>query len=46
VIDEIRSATNGIFADEVAAALGRRALPGRPGRPPTGREPDSLPLFM
>ena len=40
LIDQIRRATNGnfsvgnaLFAAEITAALGRRAVPGQPGRP-------------
>ncbi|MEN6585775.1 MAG: transposase [Sulfuricella sp.] len=50
--DEIRRATNGNyalgnehFAAQVAAALGRRVLPGKSGRPRQKREPESMGLF-
>jgi putative transposase len=52
LVDEIRSATNGNyalgnerFATEVAAALGRRAVPGKSGRPRRVCEPESGGLF-
>jgi len=52
VVDSIRAATNGNFAlgsarfaSEVATALGRRAVPGRSGRPRKASEPESLPLL-
>ena len=50
--DDIRRATNGNFAlgnerfaDEVAAALRRRAVPGAPGRPRKQLGPASGDLF-
>jgi putative transposase len=40
LVDEIRRATNGnfalgsqLFGEQISAALGRRAMPGKPGRP-------------
>lgn len=52
MIDAIRSATNGNFAlgdnrfaEQVAAALGRRATPGKAGRPCRPAEPESGELF-
>lgn len=52
LVDEIRRATNGNFVLgndrfglQVAAALGRRAVPGRPGRPRKRPEPESGALF-
>lgn len=52
VIDEIRRATNGNFAlgnesfgAQVAAALGRRAKPGKPGRPHVQMPVASMDLF-
>jgi len=52
LIDRIRNATNGNFAlgdnrfaEQVAAHLGRRVLPGRPGRPTKVVEPESGNLF-
>jgi putative transposase len=52
LVDEIRRATNGNyalgnerFAEQVAAALGRRAAPGKSGRPRKGAEPESGDLF-
>lgn len=53
LVDEIRQATNGNFAlgDErfgadIAAALGRRATPGQPGRPRQARDSsETLDLF-
>jgi len=52
LVDEIRRATNGNyalgnerFANEVAVALGRRAVPGAPGRPRKQIEPSSGDLF-
>ncbi len=51
-VDEIRSATNGNFAlgndrftQQVSAALGRRVVPGRPGRPKKGKGAESMDLF-
>jgi putative transposase len=51
-VDEIRRATNGnyalgseCFAEQVTAALGRRAARGRSGRPRTSVEPESGLLF-
>jgi len=52
LVSEIRRATNGNFAlgnarfqAEVAAALGRRAMPGEPGRPRKQDKPISRDLF-
>lgn len=52
LVDEIRRATNGnfalsnaSFAAQVAAALGRRAAPGKSGRPRKSDESDSGALF-
>ncbi|MDT0499327.1 hypothetical protein RM530_18470, partial [Algiphilus sp. W345] len=52
VVDEIRRATNGNFAlgnerfaAQVSSALGRRAAPGKSGRPRQRPEPDSGGLF-
>lgn len=52
LIDEIRRATNGnyalgneAFATQVAAALGRRAMPGKSGRPKRPPAPESGDLF-
>ena len=52
LIDEIRRATNGnyalgnaLFAAQVTSALGRRAIPGKPGRPRRTVEPESGQLF-
>lgn len=52
LVDQIRQATNGNFAlgsqsfrDQVAAALGRRASRGAPGRPRLAPEPKSGDLF-
>lgn len=52
LVDEIRDATNGNyalgnerFAKEVAESLGRRAVPGKPGRPRSVYEPESRGLF-
>jgi len=52
LVDEIRRATNGNyalgnekFAEQVAAALGRRAVPGRSGRPRKAPEADSGNVF-
>lgn len=52
LLDEIRRATNGNFAlgnvrfaDEVAAALGRRTVPGASGRPRKQTEPAPRDLF-
>ncbi|NTV11967.1 MAG: transposase [Zoogloea sp.] len=52
LLDAIRQATNGNYAlgdgrfgDQVAQALGRRALPGKAGRPRRLAEPDSQELF-
>jgi putative transposase len=46
-VDEIRRATNGNFvlgnsrfAEEIGVMLGRRTVPGKPGRP--GRQTSSL----
>jgi putative transposase len=48
LVDQIRRATNGnfalgseLFGEQVAAALGRRAMPGKPGRPRKVIEPVS-----
>lgn len=53
LVDEIRRATNGNFAlgsprfaDEFAIALGRRASPGKAGRPSRREVPDSGDLFV
>ena len=52
LVDEIRRATNGNyalgnerFAEQVAAALGRRAVPGRSGRPRNAAEVESGEMF-
>ena len=52
LVDEIRRATNGnyalgntVFASQVAVALGRRASPGKSGRPRRAAEPESGALF-
>lgn len=52
MIDRIRSATNGNFAlgdnrfaAQVSATLGRRVVPGKPGRPVKTPEPESGSLF-
>jgi putative transposase len=52
LVDEIRRATNGnyalgktVFASQVAVALGRRASPGKSGRPRQAAEPESGALF-
>lgn len=52
LVDQIRQATNGNFAlgnarfaDEIAAALGRRVTPGKSGRPRKVAEPVSGDLF-
>ena len=52
LVDEIRRATNGNyalgnerFATQVAAALGRRAVPGKSGRPRRVSEPESRELL-
>lgn len=52
LVDEIRRATNGNyalgnvgFAAQVTAALGRRAAPGKSGRPRRMQEPESGELF-
>jgi len=52
LVDEIRRATNGNFAlgserfaEQVAAALGRRAAPGRSGRPRKAPEAESGDVF-
>ena len=51
MVDEIRRATNGNFAlgtgrfgAEIAATLGRRAMPAKPGRPRRPSQPESDPL--
>jgi putative transposase len=48
LVDEIRRATNGnfalgntVFAEQIAAALGRRAAPGKSGRPRKTALPES-----
>ncbi|OHC69693.1 MAG: hypothetical protein A2045_10920 [Rhodocyclales bacterium GWA2_65_20] len=53
MVDKIRRATNGNFAlgserfaAEVGAALGRRALPGKSGRPRKAAIPESGELFI
>jgi putative transposase len=52
LVDEIRRATNGnyalgnsAFAEQVSSALGRRAVPGKSGRPRRTVEPESGELF-
>ncbi len=52
LVDQIRKATNGNFAlgdtrfgDQIAQALGRRAQPGKSGRPRKPVEPESGDLF-
>ena len=52
LVDQIRRATNGNyalgnarFAQEVAAMIGRRAVPGLSGRPRKAVEPESVKLF-
>jgi putative transposase len=52
LVDEIRRATNGNyalgnerFAEQVAAVLGRRAAPGRSGRPRKAAEGESGEMF-
>lgn len=52
VVDEIRGATNGNyvlgesrFAEQIALVLGRRARPGKPGRPRKEMVPESGELF-
>ena len=52
LVDEIRRATNGnyalgnaAFAAQVSAALGRRAVPGKSGRPRRAVEPETGKLF-
>jgi putative transposase len=52
VVDQIRRATNGNFvlgnerfATEVAAVIGRRAVPGKSGRPHKAAAPVSGELF-
>jgi putative transposase len=52
LVNEIRHATNGNyalgnegFAAQVVAALGRRAVPGKSGRPRRVSEPESGKLF-
>ena len=51
-VDEIRRSTNGNFvlgdarfAEQIAAALGRRAMPGKSGRPRKVVEPETGDLF-
>lgn len=53
LVDEIRRATNGnfalgnaMFAEQIAAVLGRRVLPGKPGRPRKLAEPESGEIFI
>jgi putative transposase len=53
LVDQIRRATNGNFAlgnerfaTDAAATLGRRVLPGRPGRPKKLAAPESGDLFV
>lgn len=52
LVDQIRQASNGNFAlgsarfaEEIAAALGRRVTPGKSGRPRKLPEPESVDLF-
>ena len=52
LVDEIRRATNGnyalgnaAFAAQISKALGRRAVPGKPGRPCRAAEPETGELF-
>jgi len=52
LVDEIRRATNGnyalgnaAFATQVSMALGRRAVPGKPGRPCRSEAPETEHLF-
>ena len=52
LVDEIRRATNGNFAlgdarfaEQITAALGRRAMPGKSGRPRRKAEPETGDLF-
>ena len=52
LVDEIRRATNGNFAlgnerfaAQVSSALGKRAMPGKSGRPRKALEPESAKLF-
>lgn len=52
MVDEIRRATNGNFAlgserfaSQASDAIGRRAMPGRSGRPRKPIEPESGELF-
>ncbi|MDP2810535.1 MAG: hypothetical protein Q8O34_10350 [Rhodocyclaceae bacterium] len=52
LVDDIRRATNGnfalgssMFAEQITAALGRRAMPGKSGRPRKPAEPESRELF-
>lgn len=52
LVDEIRRAMNGnyalgnaAFAAQVSTALGRRAVPGKPGRPRREVEPETGELF-
>ncbi|MGE5384543.1 MAG: transposase [Betaproteobacteria bacterium] len=51
-VDEIRKSTNGNYAlgdarfgEEITRALGRRARPGKAGRPRKAAEPESQDLF-
>lgn len=53
MIDEIRRATNGNFAlgserfgEQIALVLGRRAMPGKSGRPRKQAEPETDKLFV
>ncbi|PTR10620.1 hypothetical protein C8R32_101150 [Nitrosospira sp. Nsp5] len=52
-MDEIRRATNGNFilgnerfAVQVSSAIGKRVIPGKPGRPRKTLEPESDKLFQ
>ena len=52
LVDEIRKATNGNFAlgdarfgEQIASALGRRALPGKSGRPRKQLKPPQTSCF-
>ena len=52
IVDEIRSATNGNFAlwnarfkEQVSAALGRRVMPGKSGRPTRQERTSASDLF-
>ncbi|SFM65866.1 hypothetical protein [Nitrosomonas communis] len=53
LVDDIRRATNGNFAlgnerfaAQISAAVGRRAAPGKPGRPRKIEEPKSSNLIL